>query len=104
MFYLSYYISLFLGILGPLHEVGQLDSIFDVAGVAIAYDSLGAPKLTSWPLPSGTGHVDTSHGRLECPVPAVAAVAAAYDIPLQQVEVVSETITPTGIAILAGLG
>ncbi|MEE2960350.1 MAG: hypothetical protein VYA34_06350 [Myxococcota bacterium] len=37
-------------------------------------------------------------------VPAVAAVADAYRIPLQQVEVVSYTITLTGIAILVGLG
>ena len=87
-----------------LHEVGELDSILDVAGVAIAYESLGSPRLKCSVLPSGKGTVQTSHGPLECPVPAVVAVADEFQIPLEEVHVWGETVTPTGIAILAGLG
>ncbi len=86
-----------------LHEVGELDSILDVAGVAIAYESIGSPSLTCTELPSGSGTVNTSHGILDCPVPAVVAIANRFKIPMVDIEVKGETITPTGIAILAGL-
>lgn len=87
-----------------LHEVGQLDSILDVVGVAVAYQSLGAPALVVSSLPSGSGYVDTSHGRLPCPVPAVVEIARRFEVPLDSVEVSGETVTPTGIALLVGLG
>ena len=86
-----------------LHEVGELDSILDVVGIAIAYESLGRPRLKASPLPSGSGVVQTSHGALACPVPAVVEIAKEYCVPLRPVPVKGETITPTGIASLVGL-
>jgi uncharacterized protein (DUF111 family) len=87
-----------------LHEVGELDSILDVVGIAAAWDALGAPALDVGPLPSGQGTVETAHGTLKVPVPAVRAIARAAGIPLLDVPVRGETVTPTGIAAAAALG
>ena len=84
-----------------LHEVGELDSIMDVLGIVVAMESLGSPEVTCASLPSGRGTVETQHGTLDCPVPAVVAIAERYSIPLKAVELPGETITPTGIAVLA---
>jgi len=86
-----------------LHEVGQLDSILDVLGIAVALDSLGMPRVTCAPLPIGSGTVKTCHGVLRCPVPAVVAIAESHRVPLEKVPVVGETVTPTGIGVVAAL-
>ncbi len=83
-----------------LHEVGQLDSILDVVGVAVALDLLGNPRLACAPLPSGGGTVLTSHGEMACPVPAVVELARRFSVPLEPVPLFGETITPTGVALL----
>ena len=84
-----------------LHEVGQLDSILDVLGIAVALDSLGRPRVTCAPLPVGSGTVETRHGRLRCPVPVVRDLARRHRVPLVRVPLTGETITPTGIAVVA---
>jgi uncharacterized protein (DUF111 family) len=84
-----------------LHEVGQLDSVLDVLGIAVALDSLGNPEVTCTPLPVGHGSVQTSHGRLAVPVPAVQQIAASVGVPLVEIDVEGETVTPTGIAVVA---
>lgn len=84
-----------------LHEVGELDSIMDVVGIAVALDTLGSPPASATPLPSGHGTVNTAHGVLDCPVPAVVQVAEGRDVPLVAVDVSGETVTPTGISVLA---
>ena len=84
-----------------LHEVGELDSIMDVLGIAVALDLLGNPAMSAAPLPSGRGTVHTSHGELEVPVPAVREIARRHGIRLDDVLVRGETVTPTGIAVLA---
>jgi len=88
-----------------LHEVAELDSILDVVGGVLAWQSLGSPALFCESLPSGQGTVSTSHGDLECPVPAVVNIAQEAAVPLRDApELRGETITPTGIAMLVGLG
>jgi len=86
-----------------LHEVGQLDSVLDVVGIAVALDGLGLPKVSSSPLPSGHGTVHTAHGVLTCPVPAVRELARRAKLPLVDVDVEGETVTPTGAAVLAAV-
>lgn len=83
-----------------LHEVGELDSILDVVGIAVAFDSLGAPPATVGELPSGRGTVHTAHGTLRVPVPAVTYLAGRLSLPLVDVAVEGETVTPTGAAAL----
>jgi uncharacterized protein (DUF111 family) len=84
-----------------LHEVGALDSILDVVGISLALDLLGNPRVSAAPLPSGRGPVKTAHGDLACPVPAVVEIARRFSVPLEPVALAAETVTPTGIAVLA---
>lgn len=85
-----------------LHEVGALDSILDVVGIAVALEYLGDVPWVLAPIPSGVGTVDTSHGVLQCPVPAAAHIIKRFDLPLQtEPALKGETLTPTGAAVLA---
>ncbi len=81
------------------HEVGALDSIADVAGVAIALDLLGAERVTSRPVPTGSGMVKCAHGMM--PVPAPATAELLRGVPLAATSIKGELTTPTGAAILA---
>lgn len=87
-----------------LHEVGASDSILDVVGIAVALDNLGdLGPISCAPLPSGGGYVQTQHGRLACPVPAVQEISSQWHVPLLPVSVRGETVTPTGIAVVAAI-
>jgi pyridinium-3,5-bisthiocarboxylic acid mononucleotide nickel chelatase len=81
------------------HEVGALDSIADIAGVAIALDLLGAGRVTSRSVPTGTGMVKCAHGLMPIPAPGTAALLKG--VPLAACSIRGELTTPTGAAILA---
>jgi uncharacterized protein (TIGR00299 family) protein len=81
------------------HEVGALDSIADIAGVAIALDLLGVEKITSRSVPTGTGSVKCAHGVMPIPAPATAELLKGA--PLASTTLKGELTTPTGAAILA---
>jgi len=81
------------------HEVGALDSIADIAGVAIALDLLGAERITSRSVPLGSGMVKCAHGLM--PVPAPATAHLLRGVPLAATAIKGELTTPTGAAILA---
>jgi pyridinium-3,5-bisthiocarboxylic acid mononucleotide nickel chelatase len=85
------------------HEVGAIDSIVDIVGVAIAFDLMGIEQAYSGPLRLGSGFVDTHHGRLPVPAPATAALIAAASAPIRDLDVEAELLTPTGAAILTRL-
>ncbi len=80
------------------HEVGALDSIADIAGVAIALDLLGAGRITSRSVPTGSGMVKCAHGLM--PVPAPGTAALLKGAPLAPCSIKGELTTPTGAAIL----
>jgi uncharacterized protein (TIGR00299 family) protein len=80
------------------HEVGALDSIADIAGVAIALDLLGAEHITSTPVPTGGGTVQCEHGLM--PVPAPGTAELLKGVPLRPSSIQAELTTPTGAAIL----
>jgi uncharacterized protein (TIGR00299 family) protein len=81
------------------HEVGALDSIADIAGVAVALDSLGVTHFTSRSVVVGSGTVKCEHGIM--PVPAPGTAALLRGVPLAETTVKGELTTPTGAAILA---
>jgi len=89
-----------------LHELGSVDTILDIAGTAYLLekaDLLGTAKFFSTEVAVGTGTIQTEHGMLEVPVPAVAEILVANDIPYVNGPANTEVLTPTGAAILATL-
>lgn len=80
------------------HEVGALDSIADIAGVAIGLDLIGAQRITSRSVPTGTGTVKCAHGIMPIPAPGTAALLKG--VPLAGSNIRGELTTPTGAAIL----
>jgi hypothetical protein len=80
------------------HEVGALDSIVDILGVAIGFDLLGADEIVCSPLPPGRGKIRIAHGI--CSVPAPGTAELLRGIPLADVPVDAELTTPTGAAIV----
>jgi pyridinium-3,5-bisthiocarboxylic acid mononucleotide nickel chelatase len=80
------------------HEVGAVDAIGDVVGVAAALEDLGVARVTCSAIGVGSGTVDTEHGQL--PLPAPATVELLCGVPTYPLDVRWETITPTGAAIL----
>ncbi len=84
-----------------LHEAGADDALVDVVGTAFLLDELGVADLYCSPLNVGSGWVETSHGRLAVPPPAVAELLRKAPVYAAWVE--SELVTPTGAAIVAAL-
>ena len=85
------------------HEVGAVDSIVDIAAAAVCADNLNLSKVYVTQLNEGSGMVRCQHGLLPIPVPAVANVVSAHQLPLHITQVEGELVTPTGAAIAAAL-
>ncbi|HEV8347435.1 MAG TPA: nickel pincer cofactor biosynthesis protein LarC [Vicinamibacterales bacterium] len=80
-----------------LHEVGALDSIIDIAGIAFAMEWVGADRIVCSPLNVGGGMVKSAHGVF--PVPAPATVSLLGNAPIYSGAVQKELVTPTGALI-----
>ena len=85
-----------------LHELGGIDTVVDTVGVAAAAHALGLSSVWSTPLRLGHGQTMSAHGIL--PVPAPATLALLAGVPIVGVPGGSETVTPTGAALLVALG
>jgi uncharacterized protein (TIGR00299 family) protein len=83
------------------HEVGALDAIADVVGVCAGFVHLGAEAVTVSPVAVGSGTVETAHGTLPVPPPAVAELLRG--VPTLAGRVAMELCTPTGAALLTTL-
>ena len=64
------------------HEVGAIDALVDVVGVCAGLLHFGVEQLVCTPPPAGHGAVDTAHGRLPLPAPAVLELARRCSVPL----------------------
>lgn len=85
------------------HEVGAVDAIVDVVGIAAALDTLGIDEVVAGPVATGRGTVSGAHGTLPNPAPAVARLLAARRVPVIGVDTELELSTPTGVATLVAL-
>jgi uncharacterized protein (TIGR00299 family) protein len=80
------------------HEVGALDAIADIVGACAGFADLGLTALHCSPVAVGSGSVETAHGRMSVPPPAVAELLRG--VPTYAGAVASELCTPTGAALL----
>jgi len=85
------------------HEVGARDSIADIVGTAICLEELGVTAVHVSPVHVGRGFVRCCHGRMPVPAPATALLLRGYEM-FSIPEVEGELTTPTGAALLKGLG
>ncbi len=80
------------------HEVGAVDAILDITGAWLCWHLLGEPMVSFGPVGLGYGTVSAAHGELPIPAPATAALLQGCEI--RSMDVASETVTPTGAALL----
>lgn len=85
------------------HEVGSIDAIIDIVGVAAALEVLGVDRVTSSTIATGMGMVRSSHGMLPNPSPAVVALLARVGAPSHGVDTHIELTTPTGAGLITTL-
>lgn len=83
------------------HEVGVMDSFIDVVGGVLGCHLLNVTRVTSSPINVGAGSIQTSHGLLPVPGPAVAELAKG--IPIYAAGPHCELATPTGVALVRTL-
>lgn len=83
------------------HEVGVVDSFIDVVGGVLGCYLLNVTRVTSSPINVGAGSIQTSHGLLPVPGPAVAELTKG--IPIYVAGPCCELATPTGVALLRTL-
>jgi len=81
------------------HEVGALDSIVDVILTCVGFEALQVVRIYFSRLTDGQGTFQSLHG--EYPLPGPATLEILKEIPIGQVNVPFELITPTGAAIVA---
>jgi uncharacterized protein (TIGR00299 family) protein len=87
------------------HEVGAIDALVDVVGVCAGLAHFGIHQLVCASPPAGHGTVQTAHGLLPLPAPAVLELARLRGIPLASSAgfPAGELTTPTGLALMAVL-
>lgn len=84
-----------------LHELGELDSIIDIVGAAIAIDLLGIDEVRSSSIRMGRTFAQTMHGTI--PIPGPAALELLKGVPVDISEIRAELVTPTGAGIIKTL-
>lgn len=85
------------------HEIGAVDSIVDVVGACLGFDALGLDELTVSPVALGSGTVDSLHGPIPVPGPAVLELLRGTALEVIAGHAQTELATPTGVAIVAEL-
>lgn len=80
------------------HEIGAVDTIIDILGVSWAIEQLGVSKIySSYPV-LGYGVIDSAHGRIPLPAPAVVKILDGIEC--NRINVEGELTTPTGAVLL----
>ncbi|MCP5367686.1 MAG: LarC family nickel insertion protein [Hyphomicrobiales bacterium] len=84
------------------HEVGALDSILDVCLACLLFDRIAPAALVCGPLPLCDGTARCAHGPVPTPAPAVLDLLPGVTV--RGIDSQGETVTPTAISLLKGLG
>jgi uncharacterized protein (TIGR00299 family) protein len=84
------------------HEVGATDSIVDIMAAAIGCQYLKIDSFVFSRIPLGGGVTRSRHGPL--PLPGPATLELLKGLPVEWIQLDSETVTPTGAAIVTALG
>lgn len=82
------------------HEVGITEAIRNTVGICLAIEAFGPDRIVASCVQTGRGTVDCSHGVLDIPAPATAAILGR-GIPLCEKRYDGELCTPTSAAIIA---
>ena len=87
------------------HEIGAIDSLVDIIGVCASIEYLKPKKVFCNEPTLGRGFVETDHGRLSIPSPAVIELLRKKDIKVfSKIDSIEgELSTPTGLALLFNL-
>ena len=87
------------------HEIGAIDSLVDIIGVCAALNFLNPKKVYCNEPMLGKGFVQTEHGKLSVPTPAVIELIRGKNIKVISAfdSIEGELSTPTGIALLSNL-
>jgi hypothetical protein len=87
------------------HEIGAIDSLVDIVGVCAAFNYLNPKKVYCNEPMLGKGFVQTEHGKLSVPPPAVIELIREKNIKVLKSfdSIEGELSTPTGIALLSNL-
>ena len=87
------------------HEIGAIDSLVDIIGVCAALNYLNPKRVYCNEPMLGKGFVQTEHGKLSVPPPAVIELIRQKNIKVLSSlnSVDGELSTPTGIALLSNL-
>lgn len=85
------------------HEVGNQDSIADVALAATAWMLLGEPEVFVGPMAVGKGRVNIAHGAYPIPTPATLHLLEGFEVNPGVAPDGKELTTPTGAALAAAL-
>ena len=84
------------------HEVGEVDALVDIVCAAAAADWLQVENWYVDAIPLGRGWTQCAHGRIPLPAPATLQLLVGFETFSAGLE--GEMVTPTGAAILNGLG
>jgi len=87
------------------HEIGSIDSLVDIIGVCAALNYLNPKRVYCNEPMLGKGFVQTEHGKLSVPPPAVIELIRQKNIKVLSSfdSIEGELSTPTGIALLSNL-
>ncbi len=85
-----------------LHEIGADDSLVDILGFCWLWEKLDCCPIFFTTLVTGRGDVQTRHGRLPVPPPAVLNLIQGFEYRSGEIE--TELLTPTAAAILTTCG
>jgi hypothetical protein len=83
------------------HEVGAVDTIVDIVGALVGMQDLNVENVSCSAVPWSHGTVNTEHGILPVPPPAVTLLLR--DLPVVGVNIKGETVTPTGATLIRTL-